>query len=289
MTIRRPRVLVVGASGQVGSAVVRGLALSYDVVSTRRTRNAPGPTVVPGPTETSGWPALLQELRPTAVVVTAALTDVDACERDPDLSREVNVDLVTRIASAADQRGAHVIYFSTDYVFSGEHGPYREQDPPGPVNVYGAHKLAGEQVVSAADGAVLRTSWVYGGNREGAVDQIVHLLRQGPLEAPDSQLATPTWAPDLAWLVGRIVDERWAGVLHAAGPETLTRFEVARRVAVVAGFPVGHVRASRSPSTSGRAPRPQRCGLVVDRARELFDYHPTPFDVGVARHLDGAS
>jgi len=285
MTARRPTVLVVGASGQVGRAVIRGLAPLYDVVSTRHNREAPGPVVVPVPTGAAGWQALLAQVRSAAVVVAAALTDVDVCERDSDHSREVNVDLVGRIAGAAAEQGAHVVHFSTDYVFGGRDGPYREQDTPCPINVYGAHKLAGEQVIAAAGGAVLRTSMVYGASREGAVDRLVHLLRQGPLEVSADQLSTPTWAPDLAWLVGRVVDTRWSGVLHAAGPDTLTRLEVASRVAEVAGLPAEHVRASRAASAVGRAPRPERCGLVVERARELFGYSPTPLQAGLAQHL----
>ena len=285
----RARVLVVGASGQVGRAVLRGLATSYDVVAAKHNREVTARTVVPVPVTPEEWRELHADLRPSAVVIAAAISDVDACERDPARSRTTNLDLVLTAAEVASEYKAHVVHFSTDYVFDGAAGPYREDDVPRPPNVYGMHKLASEQAVVQAGGAVLRTSLVYGASREGAIDRMVHLLRAGPVEFSPVQLSTPTWAPDLAWLTSAVVATRFAGVLHAAGPNTLPRLEVARHVAWAAGLPAEHVRPAMAthgtPAPPGVAERPVRCGLVVDRARDLFGYRPVSLREGLALHL----
>jgi dTDP-4-dehydrorhamnose reductase len=279
------QVLVVGAAGQVGRAVVRRLETAHEVVGTTHRRPAPATTVVPAATDQDGWDRLVAQVAPDAVVVAAALTDVDACQRDPDRSRAVNVDLVGHVVRAAATHGAHVVHLSSDYVFDGRAGPYGEDEAPAPLNVYGVHKLEGEQLVLDAGGTVLRTSMVYGASREGAVDLMAHLLRRGTLEASDAQLTTPTWAGDLAWLVERVATSRTPGLVHAAGPQTVTRFDTARLVAEAAGLPTNRVRRAAPAGSSTRAPRPERCGLVVDRARDRFGYDPTTLLAGLTRHF----
>ncbi len=147
------------------------------------------------------------------------------------------------------------------------------------------HKVDGERLVLDAGGTVLRTSMVYGAGREGAVDQIAHLLRQGNLEVSQTHLTTPTWADDLAWLVERVAETRTSGIVHAAGPQTWTRFDVARLVAETVGLPEDRVRPAPAAANPARASRPERCGLVVDRAREWFSYDPTPLPESLARHF----
>ncbi|MGH3358156.1 MAG: SDR family oxidoreductase [Nocardioidaceae bacterium] len=288
MTGPRPsRAVVVGATGQVGRTAVTALRSDgWEVVGTHHRR--PARHTLATPPNAAGWARMLTDHPASAVVIAAALTDVDRCEDDPAVSRSVNVDLVDRVVRAAADHGAHVVHLSTDYVFDGTGGPYTERDPVRPINVYGRHKAESEQLILDHGGAVLRTSVVYGGSREGAVDHVAARLRQGPAAFSTEHFATPTWAPDLAWLVTRTVRERCGGIVHAAGPDHVSRHGLAIAIAQAAGLDPDRVLDSATTgASSARAPRPARCGLVVARAQELLGYRPAPLAEGLRRHFSG--
>jgi len=174
--------------------------------------------------------AFLRDARPHWIVSAGAYTAVDKAESEPDLAFAINAEAVGIIGAEARTLGAGVLHFSTDYVFHGEGTrPYLESDPTGPLGVYGASKLAGEQrlLESGATALIFRTSWVYGATGKNFLRTILRLARErSELRVVDDQHGAPTWSRDLARMAAHVIG--WcggspgnavgaAGVYHAAG------------------------------------------------------------------------
>ena len=181
-----PAVLVTGAGGQVGQALRRELP------SARFLPHSELDVMVPS--------AVHEAAQGVDVIVhLAALTDVDACERDPKAADAVNSLGTRNVAEAAEETGARVIYVSTNYVFDGTKAEeYAEEDRPAPLNAYGRSKLAGEaEVRGRGRHLVVRTSWVFGGERNFVKTILEAAKRRGDVDVVDDQMGRPTWHRDL--------------------------------------------------------------------------------------------
>jgi len=174
---------------------------------------------------------IVAEFAPDAVVNAAAMTNVDACERDPERAFTVNAFGVRALAQAVARRGAHLVHVSTDYVFDGRAvRPYDEWDAVNPISEYGRSKLGGEiEITRHADSwAIVRTSWVFGQRGTDLVSWAFGAFDRGELEGVlADQVSIPTFAPDLAVLLARFAVERRQGLYHAtSGSEAVTRYEL---------------------------------------------------------------
>ena len=169
------------------------------------------------------------------VINTAAWTDVDAAENEPEGSRRVNVDGAARLAEAAARRGAAMLHVSTDYVFGQGAGPWREGDEPGPLNVYGVTKLAGEEAVLRANplAVIVRTSWLFDSQSSNFLATMLGLSDRAEIGVIGDQQGSPTSPDDLAagllQLAGARIDGA-ARVLHFANAGGATRLEFARAI-----------------------------------------------------------
>ena len=190
-------------------------------------------------------------IKPQLVINCAAYTDVDGCERSPDLAMQVNATGAGNVARAASEVGAKLYHISTDYVFDGAErwngqepnaqtpAEFQEGDATGPLSTYGKSKLEGEKLVLQNDlsGAhlVIRTSWLYGLHRVNFIDRVVEqALRGGPVKAVTDQISCLTWTRDLARAMAKLCSaeagRRATGILHLAGAGKSTRLENARHV-----------------------------------------------------------
>lgn len=252
------RVLVTGAGGQVGHALVDAFAddrlLAFDRAGLDITDRA---RVL----------AVVAEARPDAIVHAAAWTAVDACESDPDRAFAVNALGTRHVTEAARAVGAHVTYLSTDYVFDGEQErPYREWDAPNPQSVYGRSKLAGEQELDPGS-AVVRISWVCGRHGSNMVKTILRLASEhDTLRFVDDQRGHPTFAEDLAPLVRRLVAERRTGTFHATNQGETTWFGFARAVLEAAGHDPERVQPITTADLDPPRPAPRPANSVLDNA-----------------------
>ncbi|MFZ0430622.1 MAG: dTDP-4-dehydrorhamnose reductase [Acidobacteriota bacterium] len=163
--------------------------------------------------------ALVQAVHPRLIVNAAAYTAVDQAESEPDQAFAVNAEGAGNVAKAAAEIDARVIHLSTDFVFSGEGGrPYRPEDPPAPISIYGASKAEGERRVLDCPGSqpiILRTSWLYSVHGKNFVKTILGLLAQGrELRVVTDQVGAPTWGCSLAAVI-------WELAGRASVPEIL--------------------------------------------------------------------
>jgi dTDP-4-dehydrorhamnose reductase len=213
------RVLVTGAAGQVGGFVVRRLG-GHEVLGVGHDSL--------DLTDRDQVELVVSSFVPDAIVNAAAMTNVDACERDPDRAFAVNALGVRHLAVAADRVGAHLVHVSTDYVFDGDSmRPYDEWDLTAPVNEYGRSKLGGEREAAehARSWAVIRTSWVFGKRGSDIVSWAFDEYRRGELRGVlADQVSVHTYAPDLAELLANMAIERRRGLFHVtSGSEATTR------------------------------------------------------------------
>lgn len=259
--------LVIGASGQVGKELKR--FLGDEVVGTGHKRATGGllPLDLADP-EAVG--KLIHEVRPECIFVPGGVTAVDWCETHEAEARRICVDGTVAVREASEAIGAHVVFFSTDYVFSGKAGPYGEKDPPDPISVYGRIKAEAER--AAGDRcAILRTSMVYSDDPESRNfhNYVRDTLRAGgEVKAFADQAGSPTYATSLA-VVTVAMRQKWTGIHHVAGPEVLTRLEFARRVARAYGLDEHRIRPVTSEEMHLPAPRPKRGGLRSTRGAIL--------------------
>ena len=207
-----------------------------------------------------------------AVIHAAAMTAVDRCETEFDLAMATNRDGTRHVASLAKERGATLVYLSTDYIFDGtKEGPYLEDDPPRPINAYGRSKLAGEEVArEVADRClVVRTSWVFGEGGANFVDSIVEKLKRG--EAPEvvtDQRGSPTYARDLARGLERLLRLGAVGTVHVTNSGSTTWHGFAVEIARYAGSPLP-ISETTSDRMGRAAPRPRNSVLSGERYRTL--------------------
>jgi dTDP-4-dehydrorhamnose reductase len=190
-----------------------------------------------------------------AVVHAAAMTNVDGCESEPERAMMANRDATRFVAALARERGAAMIYVSTDYVFDGSKGsPYMEEDPTHPINEYGRTKLAGEEAAraSGAPCLVVRTSWLYGPGGKNFVETIAAKLGRGEsLEVVDDQRGSPTYARDLADAIELLLRRGALGTVHVANSGHTTWYGFAVEIARYLGSP-----NPITPTTSERIQRP---------------------------------
>jgi dTDP-4-dehydrorhamnose reductase len=197
------RILLTGVNGQVGGALLPLLRARGEVVAPTRSELdlADGEAIA----------RLVREVRPRWIVNPAAYTAVDRAESEKELAFAVNADAVRVLSEEAAKVGAAVISFSTDYVFAGDgERPWVETDATGPLGVYGASKLAGEQALAVTGAAhvVFRTSWVYGATGKNFLLTILKLAREREeLKVVGDQFGAPTWSEDLARLTLHTMDK----------------------------------------------------------------------------------
>ncbi len=264
------RVLVTGATGLVGAAVVaRARADGHEVLATSRT----GPLGC-DVTDRAAVRSLLVDTRPDLVVHAAAWTAVDACEGQPDRAVLVNGVGTANVCTGAAAVGAHVVVLSTDHVFDGtKPTPYVEHDRPSARSAYGRSKLAAETAARAVldhQATVVRTSWVFGAHRPNLVHTILRLADERPdatLRFVVDQRGRPTPADDLAPVLLRLGLARPGGTWHAAGQGATTRAGFARAVLAAAGHDPDRVEPIATDELLPRpaAPRPANAELD-DRA-----------------------
>ncbi|HQN76204.1 MAG TPA: SDR family oxidoreductase, partial [Methanomassiliicoccales archaeon] len=211
---------------------------------------------------------------PELVVLCAAMTNVDQCEREPDAAYKVNMEGTLNVAAECRSSGAKLVYISTDYVFNGLKGMrYHEFEPVDPLSIYAKSKLEGERVTLDAGrgNLVCRVSVVYGWNRVSGksnfVTWIVDSLRNGrEVRLYDDQYVSPTYAPSAARDILELGLGKLKGVCHTSGPDCLSRYEIGTMVAEVFGLDASLLKAVSTAEMPLLAKRPAVSCLGVDLA-----------------------
>jgi dTDP-4-dehydrorhamnose reductase len=210
----------------------------------------------------------IQFISPDYIVLTAAMTNVDACEADRLGAWKANALGPKNVALAAKDIGAKLIYVSTDYVFDGERGMYHEDDPTSPINYYGESKLAGERFVReiCPDSAIARTSVLYGQNpvRHNFVTWAADEMKKGnKINIVNDQYTSPTLSSNLADMILGIRDQ--SGVFHTCGAERINRYDFSIKIAKAFCLDESLVNPITSNQLSWKARRPMDSSLDTSK------------------------
>jgi dTDP-4-dehydrorhamnose reductase len=230
--------------------------------------------------------------KPAVIIHAAAMTQPDHCELNPVDCWNVNVTATRFLVDAAESIDAKFIYISTDFVFDGLHGPYKETDATGPVNYYGSSKLAAEKSVmeSKLQWVVVRTVLVYGniliGNRSNVISWVKENLESNrPIKVVNDQLRTPTYAEDLARGILLVLKKNATGIFHISGEEQMSPYDMALATADYLNLDKSLITKVNADTFTQPARRPLKTGFIIDKAKKELNYQPLSFKESLKKML----
>lgn len=284
------KILITGSNGLLGQKIVKRCLkhhIPFIATSKGENRNPECP-------KSNYFPLDLQQFdevekwvvdqKPTAIIHTAALTNVDYCEDHPEECHQVNVLASKVLFEAAKSVQAHFQLLSTDFVFDGENGPYKEEDPVNPLSVYAKSKVDAEKLLiedpeQYTDWSIARTIIVYGTgfglSRSNMILWALEALPKGEImKLVDDQFRSPTWADDLAYGCVEIVKRNQTGVFHLSGPISRPINQIVEEVGKALGLKNLNIETISSKTLNQAAQRPPRTGFDLSKAEKWLDYHP---------------
>lgn len=284
------RILITGANGLLGQKLI---ALLQHIDGVELTATGRGINRNPEGNYTylsadlnnhEGMQMFLQLTLPEVIIHCAAKTQVDECENYKEECWRVNVDATQNLINIARNLNARFVYISTDFVFDGLSGPYRESDEPDPISHYGKSKHQAEQLVinSGLQYAIVRTVLVYGvsvdPSRSNIVLWVKNELENGRMiRVVDDQWRTPTLAEDLAYGIWLVIRKRKEGIFHISGNDTLSPFLLAQRVADFFELDKKLIRPISSFDLDQPGKRPPKTGFILHKAQRELGFKPTSF------------
>ena len=271
------KILIIGASGLVGGNLFKYLSenTEFEITGTYNNYRLE-PFINFDASEKSSWSKSIVKTKWDIIVHTGALTHVDRCEQEPELSYYLTVKSVHNVCLFASEIGAKLIYISTDYVFDGNSGPYTELDSPNPINVYGKHKLEAENFVKSCliEYLILRITNVYGDEVRSknmlsrTISQITTKSNLS-ITAPFDQYATPVNAHDIAKAILVLINNKKTGIYHIASTDFLNRVQFIQKVNSYFNN-VLNINAVTTEQLNQIAPRPLLGGLIAQKFLNEF-------------------
>lgn len=222
------------------------------------------------------------DYHPTHIIHTAAMTNVDQCENDPENCYLINVTAVEYLVEASNEINAHFQLLSTDFIFDGKKGNYREDDDANPLSIYAKSKVEAETIVRSkakSSWSIVRTIIVYGKGENLSRSNIVlwakgALEKGDPLSIVDDQFRAPTYADDLAGGCMGIILKNENGIFHISGPETMSIFNLVSRIAKHFNLSTDKISRISSSTLNQPAKRPPKTGFDLTKAYSKINYCP---------------
>ena len=294
------KILITGANGLLGQHLVKQLfdETTHDIIATGKAE----PRFIIQDSRihyqsldiTDGMAvnALLDNLQPDTIIHCAALTQADECELNPIKAWQVNVTATRFIIDAAKKINAFLVFISTDFVFDGANGPYKEEDTVNPVSYYGSTKVAAEKAVaeSGLAYAIVRTCLLYGnilaGTRSNIISWVKENIEQGKnIKVVSDQWRTPTYIEDLTKGIMLIIDKKVEGLFHISGNDFLSPYDMAMATADYINLDKSLIEKVDAAIFTQPAKRPAKTGFIIDKAKKNLGYDPLSFTEGLKRML----
>ncbi len=283
------KILITGSNGLLGQKIVRQLSnnskLNYLATSQGQNRNSACPSTnyssldITNAVEVSNT---ISKYSPDYIIHTAAITNVDYCELNTSECEKVNVTGTKNLFDAAKKNGTHFLFLSTDFVFDGKKGNYKETDKPNPLSVYAKSKLDGELILmnsNYSNWSIARTIIVFGEGENLSRSNIVLWAKEAlstgkALNIIDDQFRAPTWADDLAWGCIQICVQKRKGIYHLSGPESMSIFDLVMRIGSFFKLDTSSVNRTDSSSLNQPAKRPPITGFDLSKSKKDLGYEP---------------
>jgi len=279
------KILITGANGLLGQALTQEfcktdlvLATGIEKKSFIESKNFTYKTL--DITNFGACKQIILDFEPDVIINAASYTFVDECERQKELCWRINVKGVENLARLSRNQGAHLIHYSTDYIFDGTKGPYSENDLARPLGYYGKSKLASENTIKSlfSDYTIIRTCVLYGYGIQVKKNFFLwvyeNLKSNKKINVVTDQYNNPTLAEDLAKGTRLVVENSAMGVYHMAGKKYLSRYEFAREIAEAFNLNSELIIPITTDQLKQAAPRPLRGGLDIEYAQNELNYNP---------------
>ncbi|MEM0938610.1 MAG: SDR family oxidoreductase [Bacteroidota bacterium] len=287
------RILITGANGLLGQKLVKLYEKkNMELVATARgaNRNPEGEYVYHelDITLKDQVNEVIGNAQPDIIINTAAMTHVDQCELNPEDCWKLNVEAVDHLIAAAKKHNCFFIHLSTDFVFDGENGPYKEEDVPNPLSKYAESKLASEKMLEkrGLDYAIVRTMLVYGivpdMSRSNIILWVKKSLEEGQeIKVVNDQWRNPTLAEDVAKGCALIAEKKAKGIFNISGKDLLTPWDMAVKTADFFGLDKSLMKEVDGSIFTQPAKRPHKTGFILRKARKELGFEPVSFHEGL--------
>jgi len=292
------KILLTGANGMLGSAIAEQLSkTSHNLLATGKGElrhnhfifNEKSNYTSMDITDEVASKQLINSFNPDAIIHSAAMTQVDDCELNKECCYSINTRSTIELIHLAKEVNAAFHFISTDFVFSGDDGPYVETDQTAPVNYYGKTKELAEQylIQSGLDWSIIRTVLLYGKTDQIKRSNFIYwvrdnLLERKPIKVVNDQIRTPTYIPDLAKGIIEVVERQAKGIYHISGGEIMTPYQMAIEVARYLELDEQLITPVDATTFTQPGMRPQRTGFHIKKAMDELGYKPTDFRIALA-------
>ena len=286
------KVLVTGSAGLVGRQVVKDLSNSHQVFSCyNESKPEYGDSVKMDLKNHEMISSVLTEKKPEIVIHLGAMTGVDLCEKERTSASEINTKATEIIAKECSKLNSFLVYVSTDYVFDGNLGMYKEDNVTNPLGFYGESKLEGEKVVQnfSTNWCIARTSTPFGlhpTKKSFPMWVIENLQKQKQIDILIDQFTSPTYIPNLSRMLIEISERRITGIIHAAGASKISRYQMASMVSDKLNLDGTLLKQISINKMKWVAQRPKDSSLDVSRASSILNEKPQKIDQSLNLFID---
>ncbi|QNM85941.1 SDR family oxidoreductase [Polaribacter pectinis] len=285
------KVVITGSNGLLGQSLLNLLLQEkeiYQVYGFSRGENRSGREdfnyISIDITKEESFKEELLQVKPDFIINTAAMTNVDACENNKQECDALNIDVVKTLVKVSEEINTHIIHISTDFIFDGKKGYYKETDTPNPLSYYGLSKLKSEEVLtnSRIDFTVLRTILVYGKVFDMSRSNIVLWVKQmledkKEINIVDDQYRTPTYVEDLAIACKISMDKKAIGIFNISSNTLLSVYEIAQQIADTFGLDKSFIKPISTSTLNQTAPRPAKTGFNLSKTNNELNFYPKSF------------
>ena len=267
------KILITGGFGQLGTSVYYRLIDSFDIIRTGRVKPPGVEGVEMDLRDGTKVRQVIKLFKPDIILHLGAMTNVDECELNPYIAREVNIAGTGHLCEAFSGK---IIYISTDYVFDGHAGPYSEDAKVCPINVYGQTKLASEQIVLLQNNnnLIIRGNVLYDySNNSGAsfLNWVIKSLKNSTeIQVVNDQINNPTWTHSLADIISMCIIKNISGLYHWADLDIINRYDFAMAIAEVFSLNQNLIKSISTMDLNQPAMRPLQSGLISDKIANIL-------------------
>lgn len=271
------KILIIGASGLVGGSLYKEFSKNgHQVAGTYNHFPLPGLLNL-DITNKQEVERIIKETKPDWVLHPAAYADVEGCEKNPELCYKINWQGVKNVVDSAKQNKASFVFFSTDYIFDGKSGPYKEDDQPNPLSVYAKVKFEMENYIkqNLEKYLIIRTANVFGWEPQGKnfVVRLIKSLNEGKkLNIVTDQIGSPTYVGILTKTIVYLVEKGCSGIYNVTGSEALDRYHFALLIAQVFNLKKDLIRPTTTDKINQTAKRPTKGGLRIDKVQKILPF-----------------
>lgn len=262
-------ILIIGASGLIGYSLYEHFSKEYSVIGTYNTHKF-NDLIQLNLLNKIELEKILRKFKPKIILLSAALTNVEYCEKEKNECWTQNVIAPLNLIKLIKNSSINLVYYSTDYIFDGKNGPYSEEDSPNPLNTYGKSKLETEINIrqNLTNFLIIRTTVVYGWEHLGKnfVCTLIKSVQSGrTIKLPKDQIGTPTYTENIAEVTLELIKLDKQGIYNVSGPQLMDRYSFALIVANVFNLNKSLIEPVNTSELNQIAPRPLNAGLKINK------------------------